>query len=82
MKKLFSKNIKVAPRKSSPFFNSEGYADPTAYFGTQQIIKEEKELEDKVHTLVHVIRDITNLAGFDVIGRIQFKHKKTGKEFK
>ena len=82
MKKLFSKNIKVAQRKSSPFFNSEGYADPTAYFGTKNIIKEEKELEDKVHTLVHVIRDIVNLAGFEVIGRIQFKHKKTGREFR
>lgn len=76
------KSSKVSPRKSSPFFNSEGYADPTAFYGTKNIIKEEAELEDKVHTLVHVIRDIVNLAGFEVIGRIQFKHKKTGKEFK
>lgn len=82
MKKLFSKNAKISPRKSSPFFNSEGYADPTAFYGTKNIIKEEAELEDKVHTLVHVIRDIVNLAGFEVIGRIQFRHKKTGKEFK
>ena len=76
------KSCKVKTRKSSPFFNSEGYADPTAFFGTKSIVKEEKELEDKVHTLVHVIRDIANLAGFEVIGRIQFKHKKTGKEFR
>ena len=82
MKRIILKSSKVSTRKSSPFFNSEGYADPTAHFGTQKIIKEEKELEDKVHTLVHVIRDIANLAGFEVIGRIQFKHKKTGKEFK
>ena len=82
MKKLFQKSSEVAPRKSSPFFNSEGYADPTAFYGTKNIVKEEKELEDKVHTLVHVIRDIASLAGFEVIGRIQFKHKKTGKEFK
>ena len=76
------KNLFVAPRKSSPFFNSEGYADPTAYHGTKEIIKEETEMENKVHTLVHIIRDIANLAGFEVIGRIQFKHKKTGREFK
>lgn len=82
MKKLFLKNTKVSPRKSSPFFNSEGYADPTAFFGTKNIIKEETEMENKVHALVHIIRDIANLAGFEVIGRIQFRHKKSGREFK
>ena len=82
MKNIFLKNPKVAPRKSSPFFNSEGYADPTAFHGMKNIIREETEMEDKVHTLVHVIKDIVNLAGFEVIGRIQFRHKKTGKEFK
>ena len=82
MKKIFSKNTKVAARKRNPFFNSEGYADPTAFYGTKNIVKEETELENKVHTLVHIIRDIVNLSGFEVIGRIQFRHKKTGKEFK
>ena len=82
MKNIFLKNSKVAPRKSSPFFNNEGYADPTAFYGTKNIIREETEMEEKVHTLVHVIKDIVNLAGFEVVGRIQFRHKKTGKEFK
>ena len=39
-------------------------------------------MENKVHALVHIIRDIANLAGFEVIGRIQFRHKKSGREFK
>ena len=82
MKKLFVKSSKVSTRKSSPFFNNEGYSDPTAFYGTRNIVKEETEMENKVHTLVHVIRDIVNLAGFEVIGRIQFKHKKTGREFR
>lgn len=76
------KNLFVKTRKSSPYFNSEGYADPTAFHGTKNVIKEETEMENKVHTLVHTIRDIANLAGFEVIGRIQFKHKKSGREFK
>lgn len=66
----------------NPFFNSSGCPDPTAYHGTKEIIKEETEMENKVHDLVHVIRIICNLAGFEVVGRITFKHKKTGKEFK
>lgn len=82
MKKLFIKSCKVSSRKSSPFYNNEGYADPTAFLGTRNIIKEETEMENKVHTLVHVIKDIANLAGFEVIGRLQFKHKKTGREFR
>ena len=82
MKKLFSKNAKVLLRKSSPFFNSEGYADPTAYYGTKNIIKEETELEKKVHNLVNVLKFVVEWAGFEFIGRIQIRDKKTGREFK
>ena len=82
MKKIFSKNAKVAARKSSPFFNSEGYADPTAFHGTKNVIKEEAELDKKVHNLVNVLKFIVEWAGFEFIGRIQLKHKESGKEFK
>ena len=50
--------------------------------GTKEIIKEETEMEKEVHSLLHIIRDIANLAGFEITNRIHFKHKKTGKEFK
>lgn len=62
--------------------NNEGYHDPTAYYGTKEIIKEETEMEKEVHSLLHIIRYIANLAGFEITNRIHFKHKKTGKEFK
>lgn len=68
--------------RNNPYFNSSGYPDPTAFHGTKQIRKEESAIEHKLHNLIHVIRDIANLAGFEVVGRIHFKHKKTGKEFK
>lgn len=66
----------------NPKFNAEGYSDPTAYYGTKEIIKQESEMDKQLHSLVHVIRDVTNLAGFEVVGRITFRHKKTGKEFR
>lgn len=66
----------------NPFYNSSGYPDPTAYYGTKDAMKEEKELDKAVHDLMHAIRYIVNLAGFEVIGRIHFKHKETGKDFK
>ena len=30
---------------NNPYYNSEGYADPTAYAGTKNIIREENETE-------------------------------------
>lgn len=30
---------------NNPYYNSEGYADPTAYAGTKNIIREESENE-------------------------------------
>lgn len=69
-------------RNRSSYFNDEGYADPTAFHGLAEVIKEEKRIDHQVSDLVHVIKVICNLAGFDVIGRLQFKHRKSGREFR
>jgi hypothetical protein len=69
-------------QKNNPKLNGEGYHDPTAYYGTLSIVKTEKELDDKVHTMVHLLRDVAHIAGFEIVGRITFRHIKTGKEFK
>ena len=65
-----------------PWLNDSGCPDPTAYDALKPIIKEEKELEKKVRNLVAVLKLIADWAGFEFTGRIQLKHKKTGKEFK
>ena len=62
--------------------NSEGYYDPTAYAGMKDVVKQEAEQDAAVHRLIHHIRYIAGLAGFEVAGRITFKHKETGKVFK
>ena len=83
LKKVFKNSgKKVSQTKSNPYFNHEAYPDPTAYYGLKNIIKEETEMERQVSDLVHVVKVICNLAGFDVIGRLQFKHRKSGREFK
>ena len=66
----------------NPFFNQSGYPDPTAYHGTKEIVREEERIEKELHDLLHIIRAVCNLSGFEVVGRITFRHKKTGKEFK
>lgn len=55
--------------------NQSGYSDPTAY---EAIVKVDKEMEN-VHKLIHSIRDICDLAGFQVEERIVLKDKNTGK---
>lgn len=66
----------------NPFFNASGCPDPTTYHALKPIIQEEQELDKKVHNLVNVLKFIVEWAGFEFIGRIQIKHKQTGKEFR
>ena len=66
----------------NPRKNAEGYADPTAYYGTKEIIEQETEAEKKNRAIIYAFRQITELAGFEIVGRITLKEKKTGRLFK
>lgn len=63
--------------------NCEGYSDPTAG-GAMAVVKREEvqELTDKNHKLIQVIRNVVDLAGFEIVGRVTLKHKKSGRVFK
>ena len=62
--------------------NASGCKDPTAYAALQKVSKEEKELSNKVSELLKVLKVIIEWAGFELIGRIWLKDKKTGREFR
>ncbi|MBA9087490.1 hypothetical protein FHR92_003975 [Fontibacillus solani] len=66
----------------NPKYNASGYPDPTAYQAMKPVIREEAELDIKVHRLIRMLKTIIEWAGFELIGRIQIKDKRTGKEFK
>lgn len=66
--------------------NSEGYVDPTAGAAMAAVKHEEKEkqyteLADRNHRLIQVIRNVVDIAGFEIVGRVTLKHKKSGKVF-
>lgn len=67
---------------NNSYLNSEGYADPTAYHGTKNIIKEETETEKQASELIKVLKFIIRSAGFELTERIKIKDVKTGREFK
>lgn len=67
---------------NNPKYNSEGYADPTAYYGTKEIIREEAETEKRAYDLIKVLKFIIRLCGFELIERVKIKDTKTGREFR
>lgn len=69
-------------KKRDPRLNASGCKDPTAYEAVQKVSKEEKELSNKVSEVIKVLKTIINFANFDLIGRIQLRDKKTGREFR
>lgn len=67
---------------NNPKYNSEGYADPTAYYGTKEIIREESETEKRAYNLIKVLKFIIRSCGFELIERVKIKDTKTGREFR
>ena len=67
---------------NNPLFNSSGCKDPTAYEAIGKVIREENDLDKRVHCLINVLKFIIEWAGFELISRIEIKDKKTRKEFR
>lgn len=68
-----------------PWLNNSGCPDPTAYEAMKHIQIEEKKsnrVDADAHTVVTTIKNILDLAGFELIERIQIRHKKSGKIYK
>jgi len=62
--------------------NASGANDPTAYAALNLIVARDSEVERQVHKLIAVTKNIVDLAGFELIGRIEIRHKESGREFK
>ena len=69
-----------------PWLNCSGYYDPTAYEAMKNIQHEEKiqnqPIDEAAHKVVTTIKNILDLAGFELTERIQIKHKDSGKIYK
>jgi len=67
--------------KRNPMFNSSGCKDLTPYYAIGNVIKQEKELDERVRTLINVLKFIIDWAGFELISRIKIRDKKTRKVY-
>ena len=65
--------------------NNSGCPDPTAYEALKHIQSEERQsnhADSNAHMVVTTIKNILDLAGFELVERIQIRHKKSGKVYK
>lgn len=66
--------------------NGEGYPDPTAGTAWNNMRREERRQENErlsmISSLIPVMKQTAELAGFEVVGRIVLKDKATGKEYR
>jgi hypothetical protein len=68
------------------WLNGSGYVDPTAYAAMKNVHSEEKirdqPIDEAAHKVITTMKNILDLSGFELVGRIQIRHKKSGKIFK
>ena len=65
-----------------PWLNESGCHDPTAYEAVENVSKEESSIDKDAHKIVSTIKNILDVSGFELVDRIQLRHKKTGKIYK
>lgn len=62
--------------------NCEGYVDLTAGAAMAATTKEEQDVEKLNHKVIQSFQLLVDLAGFEIVGRVTLKHKKSGRIFK
>lgn len=69
--------------------NSEHYNDPTPYEAHKNIRKEEQLEADRMRTisalvsaLVSALKQVADLAGFEIVGRVVLMDKDSGRIFR
>ena len=68
--------------RKNPYYNQSGCADPTAYKALKPIVKNDEKMDRTVRSIVNTCKTVAELAGFEIVGRIEIRHKKTGKVWK
>lgn len=63
---------------AKPWENNSGVPDPTAYGATKPISEEEQRVSELVKVLKYIIR----LAGFELINRMEFRERRSGRTYR
>lgn len=62
--------------------NAEGYNDPTAHGAITKVMREENEQQRRLNALIGSLKTFIDLAGYDLLNRIEVRDRKTGREYR
>lgn len=62
--------------------NGSGYKDPTASMALHTIHKREMDADEDAAKAIKLIKEFLRLCDFELIERIQIRHKPTGREYR
>lgn len=69
-----------------PLRNTEGYMDLTAHDALTNVMRDKQlELDEadlRCNRLIKSIKTLIDLAGFDLIARVEVKDRKTGRNYR
>lgn len=70
------------PNKQISRHNPEGYADPTAQAALQPIQRMQDESDMRLAEWIKVLKKTIDLAGYELLNRIELKDRKTGRTYR
>lgn len=65
-----------------PKHNASGCPDPTAHDALLPIAQEEAALEARTTRLIKAVKTLIDLAGYDLMARIEIRDRESGKIFR
>ena len=68
--------------KGIPTHNPEGYADPTAHDALTPMQEQQDAADQRCQRLIKTLKTILDLAGFDLLARIEVRDRKTGRIYR
>lgn len=65
-----------------PYRNNEGYPDPTASEALNTALNDSWEADERTKKLIGAIKSMIDLAGYDLLQRIEVMDRKTGRIYR
>lgn len=68
-----------------PYRNAEGYPDPTTHGALSNVMREyaaKEEADARCTQLIKTLKSTIDLAGFDLIARIEVRDRNTGRTYR
>ena len=65
-----------------PKRNEDGHFDPTAHDAMVNVQGEQDEADMRVKSAIRAVKTMLDLAGFDLVARIELRDRKTGRFYR